>query len=120
MKANGGQYRDTAGELVDPGKQRRPAAWDGLEGEVLLDSIYGYTYRVLARMEAQGTRPAILAVGNETDNGFVDATAPTDGFTWATDERTVRVPTGSLRAGVYFFRLTLGDGQSLNRRISIR
>ena len=71
--------------FVDPGKQRRPAAWDGLEGQALLDSIYGYTYRVLERMEAQGTRPALLAVGNETDNGFVDATAPTDGFDWTTD-----------------------------------
>ena len=71
--------------FVDPGKQRRPAAWDGLEGEVLLDSIYRYTYRVLEGMEAQGTRPAILAVGNETDNGFVDATTPTDGFEWAID-----------------------------------
>ncbi|PPK87319.1 arabinogalactan endo-1,4-beta-galactosidase [Neolewinella xylanilytica] len=71
--------------FVDPGKQRRPAAWDGLADQALLDSIYGYTYRVLERMHAQGTTPAILAVGNETDNGFVDATVPTDGFEWAAD-----------------------------------
>ena len=71
--------------FVDPGKQRRPAAWDGLPEEVLRDSIYRYTYRVLDRMREQGTVPAILAVGNETDNGFVDAAAPTDGFDWATD-----------------------------------
>ena len=71
--------------FVDPGKQRRPAAWDGEEGQDLLDSIYNYTYRVLERMRAQGTTPAILAVGNETDNGFVDATAPTNGFEWTTD-----------------------------------
>ena len=71
--------------FVDPGKQERPAAWDGLSQPLLLDSIYRYTYRVLERMHAQGTPPAILAVGNETDNGFVDAQAPTDGFEWDTD-----------------------------------
>ncbi|WP_116107274.1 glycosyl hydrolase 53 family protein [Lewinella sp. IMCC34191] len=71
--------------FVDPGKQRRPAAWDGLDQAILLDSIYGYTYRVLDSMYAQGTPPAILAVGNETDNGFVDASVPTNGFEWAVD-----------------------------------
>jgi arabinogalactan endo-1,4-beta-galactosidase len=71
--------------FVDPGKQRRPRAWDGVEGHDLIDSIYDYTYRVLDRLYAQGTPPAIVAVGNETDNGFVDNTAPTDGFDWAQD-----------------------------------
>lgn len=71
--------------FVDPGKQERPLAWKGLSEDVLLDSIYDYTYRVLQRLHDQGTTPAILAVGNETDNGFVDEAAPTDGFDWAMD-----------------------------------
>ncbi|THH37870.1 glycosyl hydrolase 53 family protein [Neolewinella litorea] len=71
--------------FVDPGKQRRPAAWDGHSGQVLLDSIYHYTYRTLERLHAQGTDPVIVAVGNETNNGFVDATEPTNGFEWAAD-----------------------------------
>ncbi|NJB87254.1 arabinogalactan endo-1,4-beta-galactosidase [Lewinella marina] len=71
--------------FVDPGKQQRPRAWDGLSGQLLIDSIYAYTYRTLERFHAQGTAPAILAVGNETNNGFVDATVPTNGFEWTVD-----------------------------------
>ncbi|MBB4080915.1 arabinogalactan endo-1,4-beta-galactosidase [Lewinella aquimaris] len=71
--------------FVDPGKQERPQAWDGLSGQTLLDSIYHYTYRTLELLHAQGTDPVIVAVGNETDNGFVDATVRTNGFEWADD-----------------------------------
>ncbi len=71
--------------FVDPGKQRRPRAWEGLSGTELTDSMDAYTYRVLARLHAQGTDPAIVAIGNETTNGFVDATDRTDGFNWAED-----------------------------------
>ncbi len=71
--------------FVDPGKQRRPAAWAGLNTETVADSIYAYTTRVLNALAAQETLPAILAVGNETDNGFVDRSAPTDGFSWPAD-----------------------------------
>ena len=71
--------------FVDPAKQRRPRAWDGLSGTALTDSIYAYTYRVLELLHAQGTDPAIVAIGNETTNGFVDAGDRTDGFNWAED-----------------------------------
>ncbi len=71
--------------FVDPGKQQRPLAWAGLTGQALQDSIYQYTYRVLEALHAQGTDPAILAVGNETTNGFVDEGKRTNGFEWATD-----------------------------------
>ncbi|MGB3801398.1 MAG: glycosyl hydrolase 53 family protein [Lewinella sp.] len=84
--------------FVDPGKQRRPAAWDGLAGQTLLDSIYQYTYRVLRQMHEQGTTPAIVAVGNETDNGFVDAGASTDGFEWDTDAGKFQAGINAIRA----------------------
>ena len=71
--------------FVDPGKQERPAAWAGLSGQVLSDSIFNYTLAVLGALRAQGTVPAIVAVGNETDNGFIDEGAPTDGFEWPAD-----------------------------------
>lgn len=64
----------------DPGKQKRPAAWDGISHDVLLDSIYNYTYGVLETLEAQGTLPAIVGIGNETTWGFVDETSSTDGW----------------------------------------
>ena len=71
--------------FVDPGKQPRPAAWQGLRGTVLEDSIFAYTLRVLTHLRAAEVTPAIVAIGNETDNGFVDATATTDGFEWPAD-----------------------------------
>ena len=79
--------------FADPGKQPRPSAWTGLAGQRLRDSIRAYTTRVLEAFAAQGTVPAILAVGNETTNGFVDETPRTDGFDWAEDA-------GKFRAGL--------------------
>jgi arabinogalactan endo-1,4-beta-galactosidase len=69
----------------DPGKQLRPAAWQGLSHEVLLDSIYQYTYLVLEKLYLQNTVPAIVAIGNETTWGFVDESVPTNGFSWPQD-----------------------------------
>ncbi|WP_116126279.1 glycosyl hydrolase 53 family protein [Lewinella sp. IMCC34183] len=71
--------------FADPGKQPRPRAWAGLGGQILLDSIYAYTYATLVALHRQGTVPVIVAIGNETDNGFVDAGERTDGFDWAVD-----------------------------------
>jgi arabinogalactan endo-1,4-beta-galactosidase len=69
----------------DPGNQLRPNAWMGLSHEVLLDSIYYYTYYILENLYDQNTVPAIVSIGNETTNGFVDETIPTDGFAWPED-----------------------------------
>jgi len=69
----------------DPGKQEMPAAWKGLSFETLLDSIYNYTYFVLERLETEGVRPDIVAIGNETTWGFIDETATTNGWEWPED-----------------------------------
>jgi arabinogalactan endo-1,4-beta-galactosidase len=69
----------------DPGKQKMPKAWEGLSHELLLDSIYNYTYFVLERFEAEGVRPDIVAIGNETTWGFIDETATTNGWSWPED-----------------------------------
>ena len=69
----------------DPGNQKMPQAWMGLEHQDLLDSIYNYTYHVLEEMNDQGTLPGIIGVGNETTYGFIDATSTTDGWQWPND-----------------------------------
>jgi len=69
----------------DPGKQLRPAAWDGLAHQILLDSIYQYTYNVVEQLHFQDASPDIIGVGNETTWGFVDESVPTNGFTWPED-----------------------------------
>ncbi len=61
-------YSDT---WADPGKQYKPAAWEGLSFEVLLDSVYTYTRKVLNTMDAAGVLPDLVQVGNEINNGMI-------------------------------------------------
>jgi arabinogalactan endo-1,4-beta-galactosidase len=69
----------------DPSKQKMPNAWQGLPQAVLLDSIYNYTTKVLIHLNNQNVLPNIIAIGNETTWGFVDATATTNGWSWPAD-----------------------------------
>jgi arabinogalactan endo-1,4-beta-galactosidase len=69
----------------DPGWQKMPKAWEGLSHITLLDSIYSYTYSVMERLEAEGVIPDIVAIGNETTNGFITETGTTDGWSWPDD-----------------------------------
>lgn len=56
---------------ADPGKQFKPKAWEGLSFEALKDSLYQYTRRVMLALEAQGTTPDMVQVGNEINHGLV-------------------------------------------------
>jgi len=71
--------------FADPSKQLMPAKWATLSHQLLLDSIYQYTYKVLDKLYVQNTVPEIVSVGNETTWGFIDSTTPTNGFTWPDD-----------------------------------
>ncbi len=61
-------YSDT---WADPAQQSLPAAWQGLAFTALKDSVYSYTKNVLQKLDAQGTLPAIVQIGNETNAGFL-------------------------------------------------
>lgn len=69
----------------DPGNQKMPKVWLGLSHSILLDSIYKYTYSVLKKLNADRVTPDIVAIGNETNWGFIDENSPTDGFSWPQD-----------------------------------
>lgn len=69
----------------DPSKQKRPQAWAGLSGTILLDSIYNYTFSTLEKLKNQNVTPDIVAIGNETTWGFIDNVSTTDGWTWPED-----------------------------------
>ena len=56
---------------ADPGKQYKPAAWRGLSFQVLKDSVYAYTRRVISELKAQGTTPDMVQVGNEINHGII-------------------------------------------------
>jgi arabinogalactan endo-1,4-beta-galactosidase len=80
----------------DPGNQKMPKAWLGLSHALLLDSIYKYTYTVLDRLKAENVVPDIVAIGNETTNGFIDETTPTNGWAWPKDADKFNIAFGSV------------------------
>ncbi len=61
-------YSDT---WADPGKQYKPAAWEGVSFEILNDSLYNYTKKVINAMDRAGVLPELVQVGNEINNGMV-------------------------------------------------
>lgn len=56
---------------ADPGKQYKPAAWKGLSFDVLKDSVFAFTQRVITELKAQGTTPDMVQVGNEINHGII-------------------------------------------------
>ncbi|RNC83205.1 MAG: arabinogalactan endo-1,4-beta-galactosidase [Balneola sp.] len=58
-------YSDT---WADPGDQIIPAAWKGLNDEILADSLYQYTYKTLISLNAKGLLPEFVQIGNETNS----------------------------------------------------
>lgn len=65
---------------ADPSRQLVPAAWapvvDNLP--VLEDSLYGYIYRTLAGLAADGLLPELVQIGNETNRGILQSQAAHD------------------------------------------
>lgn len=88
VKTNGMQLKLSihySDYFVDPGKQKRPKAWEGITHSALLDSISNYTEHVLTKFYNQNTIPEIVSIGNETTWGFIDETSTTNGFNWEED-----------------------------------
>ncbi len=56
---------------ADPGKQKKPLAWEGLSRDALEEKLYEYTREVLLALDAQGTLPDIVQIGNEIRSGLV-------------------------------------------------
>lgn len=61
-------YSDT---WADPAKQYKPAAWADHDVTQLQKDIYDYTYDVCVALQAQGTTPDIVQIGNEITNGML-------------------------------------------------
>lgn len=56
---------------ADPGKQRVPKAWRGMNETQLAEAVYEYTAEVLERCRREDILPQIVAVGNELSNGLL-------------------------------------------------
>lgn len=56
---------------ADPGKQKKPAAWEGHDFPRLLDDVYSYTHDVMTALKQAGVTPEWVQVGNETPGGMI-------------------------------------------------
>jgi arabinogalactan endo-1,4-beta-galactosidase len=61
-------YSDT---WADPGKQGKPAAWVGVSGTQLADSLYAYTKNTLTYLNNQQVPPDYIQLGNEINAGML-------------------------------------------------
>ncbi len=56
---------------ADPGKQKKPAAWEGHDFPALLKDVYDYTFDVMTALKSAGIGPEWVQVGNETAGGMI-------------------------------------------------
>lgn len=56
---------------ADPAKQIMPQAWQTLSYEEVQEALYNHTREVLEALNAQGTTPDMVQVGNEVSNGML-------------------------------------------------
>jgi arabinogalactan endo-1,4-beta-galactosidase len=56
---------------ADPGKQKKPKAWQGHDFPTLLQDVYNYTFEVMTALKDSGITPAWVQVGNETPGGMI-------------------------------------------------
>jgi len=56
---------------ADPGKQYKPAAWEGYDFDQLKQALYDHTYDICSSLVAQGTPPDMVQIGNEINSGML-------------------------------------------------
>jgi arabinogalactan endo-1,4-beta-galactosidase len=56
---------------ADPAKQIMPQAWQTFSYDEVCDAVYNHTKETLLALEAQGTEPDMVQVGNEVSNGML-------------------------------------------------
>jgi arabinogalactan endo-1,4-beta-galactosidase len=58
-------------EWADPGKQFKPAAWEGFDTQSLKDSVYHYTKGILEELSKESLTPEYIQIGNECNQGML-------------------------------------------------
>ncbi len=56
---------------ADPGKQRVPKAWRGMDAAGLEKAVFEFTRDTLLRLKEAGAYPTLIQVGNELTNGML-------------------------------------------------
>ncbi len=91
---------------ADPGRQDMPAAWRGLAGRALEDSVRAWTRETIATFVAAGVRPTRVQLGNEITRGMMWPA----GRIARGDAREWRALAGLLRAAAEGVRAGSGTG----------
>ena len=65
---------------ADPGKQRKPAAWEDHDFPTLLNDLYSYTFDVMTALKTAGVTPEWVQVGNEIPGGMIYPEGSTDNW----------------------------------------
>ena len=55
----------------DPGKQRMPKTWRGMDAEAMAGAVYDFTKSALLEMKRRDLMPACVCIGNEITNGLL-------------------------------------------------
>lgn len=56
---------------ADPAHQTKPKAWEAFDFQELTQAVYDYTRLVLTELQAQGTLPDMVQIGNEITPGML-------------------------------------------------
>jgi len=56
---------------ADPGKQKKPKAWEGHDFPTLLKDVYNYTFDLMTALKTASIAPDWVQVGNETASGMI-------------------------------------------------
>lgn len=56
---------------ADPGKQRKPKAWEGYNADQLEQAVYDFTKEMMTSFIDEGAVPDMVQVGNELSNGLL-------------------------------------------------
>lgn len=56
---------------ADPGKQRVPKAWRGMDAEQLTEAVYNFTRDTLLTLRDAGAYPDLIQIGNELTKGML-------------------------------------------------
>jgi arabinogalactan endo-1,4-beta-galactosidase len=66
---------------ADPGKQKKPKAWEGHDFKRLLNDVYDYTLSVMQVLKSKEVLPEWVQVGNETASGMIYPEGSTSNWT---------------------------------------
>lgn len=65
---------------ADPGKQKKPKAWEGHDFPTLLQDVRSYTTSVMVALKKADVYPEWVQVGNETPGGMIYPEGKTDNW----------------------------------------